>query len=236
MECLQPAVLGVESSFDLDPSVRKHVLYRLDGGSGTDENLSWLLNRNYQILSKGFSGKRAKALARQVIRWDVYDAQCQIGRVTPTFDLGRPIDVLVKRRWHKKQWRHSYYVSTLTSPSKRAFMDKYNHRGAAEIEQFRNDKQGLGLSTRRKQQLQAQKALVLLNDLCHNLLADFCHRGLADSPFSGWGNKRIVRDLLAVPGRLYLSDGQLKRIELLDTHPYTDDLIICLEKYCSTPF
>jgi len=236
MACLQPAVLGVESSFDLAPARRKHVLYRLDGGAGTDDNLRWLLNRGYHVLSKGFSGKRANALARHVQRWDAYDVHSQIGRMQPDFDLGRPIDVLVKRRWREGQWRHSYYVSTLTFPSKRTFMDRYNQRGAAEIEQFRTDKQGLGLSARRKQNLEAQKALVLLTDLCHNLLADFRYRGLAGSPLQNWGAKRIVRDLLAVPGRLYFVDGQLKRIELLGSHPYIDDLLICLEKYCSTSF
>ena len=64
MQCLQPAVLAVESSFDLAPQMRRRVLYRLDGGSGTDDNLRWLLNLNYQVLGKGFSGTRAKALAR----------------------------------------------------------------------------------------------------------------------------------------------------------------------------
>ena len=236
MDCLQPAVLGVESSFDLAPALRKHVLYRLDGGSGTDENLRWLLARGYQVIGKGFSGKRAHLLARQVLRWDGYEHNCQIGRVQPTFDLGRPVDVLVKRRWKKDKWHHSYYVSTLTFPSKRAFMDKYHQRGAAEIEQFRNDKQGLGLSARRKHKLEAQKALILLSDLCHNLLTDFRQRGLAHSPFAHWGTKRIVRDLFAVPGRLYFDQEQLKRIELLDSHPYADELISCLQTYCSTPF
>jgi hypothetical protein len=216
--------------------MRKHVLYRLDGGSGTDENLGWLLKRDYQVIGKGFSGNRANALARQVTRWDAYDALCQIGRVRPTFNLGRPVDVLVARRWKKERWRHSYYVTTLTFPSKRAFMDKYNQRGEAEIEQFRNDKQGLGLSARRKQSLEAQKALVLLTDICHNLLADFRQRGLIDSPFALWGAKRIVRDLIAIPGRLYFDHGQLKRIELLADHPYADDLILCLQKYCSASF
>lgn len=236
MQCLQPAVLAVESSFDLAPARRQHVLYRLDGGSGTDDNLRWLLNRGYQIVAKGFSGKRAKALATQVSRWDRYDMDSQLGRLQATFDLGKPVDIVVRRRWRKDKWRHSYYVTTLTFPSKRAFMDKYNQRGAAEIEQFRTDKNGLHLSARRKQRLQAQKALVLLTDLCHNLVADFRHRGLVDSPFATWGAKRIVRDLLAIPGRLYFADGQLKRIELLASHPYVDDLIICLERYCSGPF
>lgn len=236
LQCLQPAVLGVESSFDLAPQVRKHALYRLDGGSGTDENLRWLLNRDYHVLGKGYSGKRANALAQRVQRWDQYDARSQIGRVQPTFDLGRTVDVLVKRRWHKGKWRHSYYVSTLTFPSKKAFMRLYDQRGAAEIEQFRTDKDGLHLSARRKQRLQAQKALILLTDLCHNLLADFRHRGLVDSPFANWGAKRIVRDLFSIAGRLHFSDGQLKRIELLASHPHVDDLIICLEKYCSQSF
>jgi hypothetical protein len=59
MQCLQQSVLGVERSFELAPEQRKRTLYRLDGGSGTDENLRWLLSRGYQVLGKGFSGKRA---------------------------------------------------------------------------------------------------------------------------------------------------------------------------------
>jgi hypothetical protein len=236
MKCLQPAVLGVESSFELSVQQRKRTLYRLDGGAGTDENWRWLLGRDYQLLSKGFSGKRAHALARCVQRWDAYDDQSWLGRVTPTFDLGRPVYVLVRKRLHKGQWKHSYYVTTLTFPSKRAFMDKYNQRGGAEVEQFRADKGGLHLSARRTRSFEAQKAIILLTDLAHNLLSDFRHRALTDSRFATWGLKRIVRDLLAIPGRLYFENGQLKRIELLSTHQYADELTICLEKYCSGHF
>jgi hypothetical protein len=236
MQCLQQAVLAVESSFELAPEARKRTLYRLDGGSGTDENLRWLLARGYQVLGKGFSGKRAKALAAHVSRWDVYDDQSWLGWVEPTFDLGGPVQVVVKRRLHKDKFKHSYYVTTLSFPSKRALMDRYNQRGGAEIEQFRNDKSGLHLSARRKQSFVAQKALVLLTDLAHNLLAHFHSRGLVDSRFADWGLKRIVRDLLAVPGRLHFRSGQLKRIELLASHPYADELIFCLEKYYSGRF
>ena len=113
MKCLQPAVLGVESSFELSLQQRKRTLYRLDGGAGTDENLHWLLGRDYQLLTKGFSGKRAHALARCVQRWDAYDDQSWLGSATPTFDLGRPVHVLVRKRLHKGRWKHSYYVTTL---------------------------------------------------------------------------------------------------------------------------
>ena len=236
MQCLQQAVLAVESSFELASEARKRTLYRLDGGSGTDENLRWLLARGYQVLGKGFSGKRAKALARQVSRWDVYDDHSWLGWVTPALDLGRPVQVVVKRRLHKGKLKHSYYVTTLSFPSKKALMNRYNLRGGAEIEQFRTDKSGLHLSARRKRDLIGQKALILLTDLAHNLLGDFHRRALADSRFAEWGLKRIVRDLLAVPGRLHFRSGQLKRIELLASHPYADELIICLEKYCSGRF
>ena len=236
MQCLQPAVLAVETSFELAQEQRKRTLYRLDGGSGTDDNLRWLLARDYQVLAKGFSGKRAHALASLVQRWDRYDEQSWLGQMAPPFDLGRPVHLIVKKRLLKGKIKHSYYVTTLSFPSKRAMMDKYNLRGGAEIEQFREDKSGLGLSARRKQSFEAQKALILLTDLAHNLLADFRHYGLAESRFATWGLKRIVRDLLAIPGRLYFEGAELKRIELLAEHPYAEELIICLERYCSSRF
>lgn len=236
LSCLQPAVLGVESSLELSSEQRKRTLYRLDGGSGADDKLRWLLNRDYQVLAKGYSGKRAQALAQTVSRWDAYDASSWLGTVPSPVDFGRPVHLIVRRRLHKGQFKHSYYVTTLTFPSKTAFMNRYNQRGSAEIEQFREDKSGLSLSSRRKQSFHAQKAVILMTDLAHNLLADFRYRALPDSPFAHWGLKRIVRDLLAVPGRLYFEGTQLKRIELLASHPYANELIICLEKYVSSGF
>lgn len=235
-KCLQPAVVGVETSLDLRPQQRKRTIFRLDGGAGSDGNLKWLLQRDYQVIAKGYSGKRAYALAQQVSRWDAYRPTCWLGWVPTPIDFGRPVQVMVKKWLHNKEWKHSYYVTTLAFPSKQAFMTRYDLRGGAEVEQFRADKSGLFLSARRKQSFEAQKALILLTDLAHNLLADFQYRGLADSRFAHWGLKRIVRDLLAIPARLRFHQSQLYRIDLLKSHPYTEELLICLEKYCSTPF
>jgi hypothetical protein len=110
----------------------------------------------------------------------------------------------------------------------------YDQRGAAEIEQFRNDKSGLGLEARRKRNYLAQKGYILLADLAHNLLADFYHRALVGSRFEGYGLKRIVRDLLASPGRLVFEDGKLVCVELLTLKQFAQDLAICLERYCSS--
>ena len=108
----------------------------------------------------------------------------------------------------------------------------YNGRGGAEVEQFRNDKNGLSLATRRKRGFLAQKGFVLLTDLAHNLLADFHQRALVGSPFEGYGPKRIVRDLLTMQGRLVFEAGELKRIELLCLKQNARDLLMCLERYC----
>jgi len=223
-------VFASEIALDLAPEQHKRVVWRMDGGAGSDEQLGWLLARNYHIIAKGTSNRRAEALAKQVNRWDPFE-DAWLAEVTPYADFGRPVQVFVKKRLKKGEFVYSYYVSTLTLPSKARFMRYYQARGGAEVEQFRNDKGGLFLQARRKQSFAAQKALILLTDLAHNLLADFHHHALSDSPFAGFGLKRIVRDLLQIPGRLVFEDAQLKRIDLLSSHPHAKSLLTCLKKY-----
>lgn len=219
--------------FDLAAAKRARIIYRLDGGFGTDPNLHWLFSRRYQVIAKGFSGRRAHNLAQQVQRWTPY-GDAWLGAVASPVDYGRPVQVWVKRRVENGDFRYSYYLTTLKLHSLSAAMRLYDQRGAAEIEQFRNDKQGLHLSARRKHSLCAQKTLVLLTDLAHNLLADFQHTALVDSPFVSYAAKRIVRDLLAIEGNLLWANGQLVRIELHQKHPQAAALLKCLQKYCLT--
>lgn len=228
---LAPNLASAEGSFDLGAARRRMVLWRLDGGFGTDPNLHWLINRNYHFHAKGFAGRRAANLAKKVQRWIPY-GDVWLGSVASPVDYGRPVRVWVKRRLENGQYRHSYYVTTLKLNSMTQAMRFYNQRGGAEVEQFRIDKQGLHLSSRRKQLLVAQQALVFLTDLAHNLLADFHHLALSGTVFEGFAAKRIVRDLLAIEGNLIWQDGYLKRIELSKDHPFADALVNCLQKYC----
>lgn len=232
VQCLQPAVLAAETALELTSAQRQRTVWRLDGGAGSDEHLIWLLARGYQIVAKGMSNRRAEALAQQVQRWDAYQ-EVWLGEVEPPRDYGRPVRVFVKRRLKDNKFCHSYYVSTLALPSKGHFMACYDRRGGAEIEQFRNDKNGLSLEARRKHSFLGQKGYILLTDLTHNLLADFYHQALLGSKFESYGLKRIVRDLLAIPGRLIFENGQLVRVELLSLNQNAKDLSICLEKYCA---
>lgn len=231
--CLQPAVEGAEIALELAPEQRRRTVWRIDGGAGSDDHLRWLVSRGYHVVAKGMNNRRAEALARQVRRWDSYRPDAWLGEVQPPVDYGRPVRVFVKKRLKDGVFCHSYYVISLTLPSKGSFMTCYDDRGGAEVEQFRNDKSGLSLEARRKRSFAGQKAYILLTDLAHNLLADFHHRALADSPFAGYGPKRIVRDLLNSPGRLVFAEGRLVRIELLSQKQFGEDLAACLYKYCS---
>jgi len=232
VRCLQPAVLATETALELTPAQRKRTVWRLDGGAGSDDHLRWLLARGYQIVAKGMSNHRAEALAQQVCRWDPYQ-EVWLAEVQPPLDYGRSVRVFVKRRLKEDKFCHSYYVSTLTLPSKAHFMACYDRRGGAEVEQFRNDKNGLSMEARRKHSFAGQKGYILLTDLAHDLLADFAHRALVGSKFEAYGLKRIVRDLLAIPGQLVFDNGRLVRVELLSLKQNAKDLSICLEKYCS---
>lgn len=205
----------------------------MDGGAGTDEHIKWLLARDYHVVTKGLSHFRAAKLAQQAKRWDAYD-DWWLAEVSPPLDYGRPVRVFVRRRCKDGKWRHSYYLSTLQLPSKGHFLDLYHRRGGAEVEQFRQDKSGLNLATRRKQSFNGQLGYILLTDLAHNLLAHFHHKALVGSRFENYGLKRIVRDLLNVPGHLVFENNQLKRVELLTLMNFSKDLILCLEKYFST--
>ena len=211
---------------------RRRIMWRLDGGAGSDDQLRWLLSRDYHVLAKGMSNRRAQVLARQVQRWDAYRPDVWLGEVAPPIEFARPVRFFVKKRLKQGQYLHSYYVCSLSLSSKGQFMSHYDSRSGAEVEQFRNDKSGLGLEARRKQSFLGQKGYILLTDLAHNLLADFYHQALASGRFDDYGPKRIVRDLLTIPGNLVFEEGKLVRVDLLSRKQFSGDLATCLEKYC----
>ena len=139
LPCLKPAVEATETALELSPEQRKRTVWRLDGGAGADDELRWLFAKGYQVMAKGLSNRRAEALAANVGRWDPYQENARLGEVEPPIDYGRPVRVFVKRRLKDGEYRHSYYVSTLSLPSKGCFLHLYDARGGAEVEQFLDD-------------------------------------------------------------------------------------------------
>ena len=232
VQCLEPAVLATETALELSAAQRKRTVWRLDGGAGSDQHIRWLIQRGYHFVAKGMSHSRAKALAKQVSRWDGYQGVA-LGEVEPPRDYGRPVRFFIKRIAKEDGFIHSCYIVTISLASKVLFMACYDQRGAAEVEQFRSDKSGIGLEARRKRSFLGQKGYILLTDLAHNLLSDFYQRALLGSRFECYGPKRIIRDLLAIPGRLIFDQDALVRVELLTQKQFSKDLARCLESFLS---
>lgn len=194
---------------------------------GTDANVNWLLWQGYQVLMKGFSGTRAKRLAKQVQETDWLEDPERKRWIAPARNpprFGRKLNVFVLRWANRKgALRYGTLLSTLLDVEAFSTWRLYDGRGAVEVE-IKADKQGLRLPKRRKKSFAAQEGLILLTDLAHNLLSWFHHWVLEESAFAGFGAKRMVEELMCMPGRVEIVDGRLEKVILLETHPYAEQM------------
>jgi hypothetical protein len=65
-------VLAVQALLHWTPTQCRRVLIRTDAGLGTDSNITRILTHNFQMLMKGYNGKRALAFAKQIQSADWY--------------------------------------------------------------------------------------------------------------------------------------------------------------------
>ncbi|MCA1607204.1 MAG: transposase, partial [Acidobacteria bacterium] len=176
-EALQPLVLATEETLALDESRRKRTLLRIDAGGGSLGDVNWCLGRGYQIHCKDFSSARAEALAATVKQWyeDPHHEGRQLGWVTAEpLDYVRPVRRLALR-WRLKngQTRYGALISTLAPrevvnlvglPVDRvndphavvlAYAKFYDQRGGGVETEFKQDKQGVGITKRNKKRFPA---------------------------------------------------------------------------------
>jgi len=232
---LVPLMQQVERLLPLTHAQRQHTLIRADAGFGTDSNVNWLLAADYQVLVKGYSGKRAAAQARQVREWvEVKANDTWMARSPRPLAFARPTQTLVVRQRTPKGERHALYITTLSELSLAEVAALYDDRGHMEVE-IQSDKMGLLVARRRKSHFAAQEMLILLNDWVHNLLA-LLHRALFHaSPFAAFGPKRIVRDLFTIPGEAIIVNDTLIEVHLSQAHPYAAAMVRCLERLWQLP-
>lgn len=232
VEALIPAVLTTEEFLGLTPDQRQRIIWRTDGGFGSDANLHWLINRGYHILAKGFSWKRALAWAGRVRDWvEVQPGQRWLAWAPEQLDFGHPTQIVVA------QWltptgklRHALYITTLLDlPLLTMIADLYDDRGGAEVE-IGSDKIGLNITHRRSQSMLAQEALILLADVAHNLLAWFYRDLLMGTRFAGYGPKRIIQQLLCIPGELVFEDETLVEVRLKQSHALAEPMLDILAR------
>ena len=236
-EYFKPALKELLSQWSWSHTQLRQIILRSDAEQGTAANVSYVLWLGFQVLMKAYSGRRTQAWVKLTPQnaWqaDPTGAQRWIAPTPAKLRLGRRMDSYLLR-WLDAKGK-SAYATLLTTLPYPAFTqwDVYNGRGGAEIE-FRSDKSGLKLHLRRKHSLNAQEAWIVLTDVAHNLIAWLHPWMLAGSAFESYGPKRVVQDLLNIPGQLVFEDGRLTKVALWETHPYADEMRLCLYKLLKT--
>jgi hypothetical protein len=231
-------VTQAEAVLDLSPAQRARTVVRVDGGGGTETDLNWLLARDYAVLAKSHNWKRATKLAASVSAWhtDPRDPQRQAGWVSAPHAYARPTRQIALRWPHPKQpdtYQYALLVSNLPAdalaqlaPPPLSGLDDvaelwltiraYDQRGGGIETSFRGSKDGLQINHRNKGCFEAQAMLLLLAELAYNLLTWL--RSTLGPPTPAHpvlGVKRLLRDVLAIPGRITCTRaGQVRRIKL----------------------
>ena len=225
-----PVLREFERGHPLTPSQRAHTLLRMDAGFGTDANVEEVLARGYQLLVKGYSASRAAAHARRVSKWIELRRDDTWATWSPKpLLLSRPSRTVVLRQATRTRYRYALLLTTMTELSLEEIVSLYQDRGQIEVE-IQSDKMGLLIARRRKRSFAAQGLLILVNDWVHNLLALLHATIFVDTRFADFGPKRLIRDVLSIPGKATFNEGGLVAVQLSADHPYADDLVACLAR------
>jgi hypothetical protein len=241
---LKELLTSAEEALELTENKRKLTLLRLDGGGGEDEDVNWVLSRDYYLLVKVKSWRRAEKLAATVAEWypDPKVRNREAGWITQPHAYVKATRQLgLRSRKKNGQWSYHVLVFNLTDAMlfhlcERAMPERlepldvmlaalhaYDRRGGGVETQNKGDKQGLGLSHRNKHRFAAQEMLVLLGQLAHDVVI-WTRNDLAqvDPRFRKYGIQRTVRDALQIDGRIAINaEGQIQSIVLNEKHPLT---------------
>ena len=238
-EHFKPAIQSFLQYWPWPKAQRQQIILRTDAGLGIDANVSYSLWLGFQILMKGYSGKRTQAWQKRTLpdAW-LRDAQRPHRWIAPApkkLRLGRRLDAyLLRWRNQKQQLQHATLLTTLPyEQTPFSLWNLYDERGSSETE-IRADKSGLKLHLRRKHRLTAMEAWVILTDIAHNVIAWMRHWALTNTPFESFGPKRFIEDLLAIPGQLYFENGRLTKVALDENHPYAENMLVCLHNMLKT--
>jgi hypothetical protein len=220
---LRALVEEAEEVLRLDNQRRLRTVLRMDAGGGSLHDINWLLERGYQVHCKDVSSQRAGAWAATVEEWfdDPHNPDRQFGWVpSEVSDYIRPVRRLAVRLFKRNgQTAHALLISTLEPSDVMALLGRpqhdiyepelviqayaqfYDQRGGTIEIEFKEDKQGFGMTKRRKRRAEAQQMVIFLNALAHNVLV-WARSWLSKEvpQMARFGALRFVRDVLQVGG------------------------------------
>jgi hypothetical protein len=241
LEVLQAAAQASErllglAGADAAAAKRARVEWRLDSGWGSEAMIGWLLERGYQVTGKFKSTARVGKLVGAIATWE---PTANIGRdvavVPAPVSFPRPVQQYAVRTpsadksADKKKDGYQYAVlfTSRAELDMQATVAHYDDRAGIEAD-LKSDKRGLGLATLRKHKLAAQKVVVLLMELAHNVLnvLVWSRRWLAQRAprLAGFGIVRLIHEVWAVPGRVKLTGAQMIRVRFQPNYPRAPDI------------
>lgn len=239
---------------------RKHTLIRVDAGGGTMDSITRLLSQGYAVVSKEYAAQRASRLVKSVKEWidDPEQPGRQVGWVQEqSLEYVRPVRRLaVRAKSSKGKWHwavllfagvdHKDILTLMGEPLcsdeatiMRASAHFYDQRGGGIETSFGEVKGGLGITKRNKKRFEAQRLLMLLGTLAHNLLI-WARRWLCrTSPqvagrLRHYGIKRMLRDLYQISGIVSFDrHGRLRVITLQSCSSLAQLILVPLQKLLS---
>jgi hypothetical protein len=231
---LQEAIGGMESRLGLagegadTHKKRERTEIRLDSGWGSGPNITWLLERGYQVTGKFKSAGLVRTLVRGISTWqptsspgrEVAEVPTPVGICASAQAIRRPHAVQGTRKWLLPcGGLHQSYRSLDDRSGQH-----YDGRAGMEAD-LKSDKHGLGLAVIRKHLLPAQMMVVLLVELAHNLLM-WARSWLAERVprLHQFGIVRLIQQVWAIPGRIKVTDKGVQRVRLRRAHPRARDV------------
>ncbi len=190
--------------------------------------ITWLLSRGYHVTGKFKSNGRVRKLVSGIMTWSATSSPGrEVAAVPEPVEFVRPLQQYAVRTPSKEQasgYYHAIVFTSRTDLSMQAVVDHDDGRAGMEAD-LKGDKQGLGLATIRKHRLAAQKIVILLMQLAHNVLL-WARRWLSKAVphLNDYGIVRLISQVWAIPGRLKLIDQQVQRIRLRPAHPRTREV------------
>ncbi|HEX9134515.1 MAG TPA: hypothetical protein VF844_19680 [Ktedonobacteraceae bacterium] len=229
-EAIQAAehLLGLEGESKPARAKRARTEIRLDSGWGGEAMITWLLERGYQVTGKFKSSGRVRKLVGAVTTWHPTSSPGrEVASVPKPVTFVRPLQQYAVRTPSKEQASGYYSAVVFTSRtdlSMTGVVEHYDGRAGMEAD-LKSDKHGLALAGIRKQRLPAQKMVVLLIQLAHNVLL-WARQWLAkNAPRLGhYGIVRLIQEVWAIPGRIKLTNKGVQRVRLRRAHPRARDV------------
>ena len=229
-EAIQGAerLLGLEGESKQAKAKRARTEIRLDSGWGGEAMITWLLERGYQVTGKFKSSGRVRKLVSTVTTWHPTSSPGrEVAPVPKPITFVRPLQQYAVRTPSHEQasgYYHAVVFTSRTDLSMTGVVEHYDGRASMEAD-LKSDKHGLALAVIRKQRLPAQKMVVLLIQLAHNVLL-WARQWLAQNAprLCQYGIVRLIQEIWAIPGRIKLSDKGVQRVRLRRIHPRARDV------------